>query len=489
MFERAFPTKAGLLAAEPAARGRPVTTPVLLASVAGDTAVIFLSLAFSSWLRFATRLVHVGTDANTIHWTSYFGHAAFGTLLFLLLLPHRELYGLHRIVNFRPIALAIVRTAVIWVLVYTAFSAFLRDQRDISRVYVLIAFVVTTTTFAAWRWLLGKILVDETIAERLRQRVLFVGWSDAARGLARAILADARHPYEIIGYVPSQPPEQRPLSPSLFVRQLGERGEVAAVLRQHEIDIVILADLDASTEETMALANLCEKEMIDFEVIPSCFQVLLPRLRLQTVSGVPVLGISYFPLENPFNVLVKHVLDFVGGLVGAALSAPIIAVFAWLVYRESPGPVIYRQRRLGQHGKPFWIYKIRSMRVDAEGDGRVGWTVKDDPRRLRIGAFMRRWNIDELPQFWNVLRGEMSLVGPRPERPELINVFKEEISHYNARHHIKPGITGWAQVHGFRGDTDLNERLRCDLYYIENWSPLLDLRIMALTPFRHKNAA
>jgi lipopolysaccharide/colanic/teichoic acid biosynthesis glycosyltransferase len=186
--------------------------------------------------------------------------------------------------------------------------------------------------------------------------------------------------------------------------------------------------------------------------------------------------------------MLKQLIDLVGGLAGFVLSAPVIALFGVLVYLESPGPIIYRQRRLGQAGRPFWIFKIRSMKMDAERDGKVGWTVKDDPRRLHIGAFMRRWNIDELPQFWNVIKGEMSLVGPRPERPELIKVFKEEIPHYNARHHIKPGLTGWAQVNGFRGDTDLNGRIRCDLYYIENWSPLLDFQIMLMTLFKKKNA-
>jgi lipopolysaccharide/colanic/teichoic acid biosynthesis glycosyltransferase len=162
------------------------------------------------------------------------------------------------------------------------------------------------------------------------------------------------------------------------------------------------------------------------------------------------------------------------------LSAPIIAVFAFLVYRESPGAVLYRQLRLGQHGRPFWIYKIRSMRLDAESDGRVGWSTAGDPRRLRIGAFMRRWNIDELPQFWNVLQGDMSLVGPRPERPELIDRFKEEISHYNARHNIKPGITGWAQVKYHYGASvdDALEKLQYDLYYIKNLSIALDLYIV-----------
>jgi lipopolysaccharide/colanic/teichoic acid biosynthesis glycosyltransferase len=171
------------------------------------------------------------------------------------------------------------------------------------------------------------------------------------------------------------------------------------------------------------------------------------------------------------------------------LSLPLIAVFGTILYLESPGPIFYRQRRSGRNGKPFDMLKIRSMRLDAERDGKAGWSTKDDPRRLRIGKLMRKWNIDETPQFWNVLKGDMSLVGPRPERPELIHNFKHEIPHYNARHTVKPGMTGWAQVNGLRGDTDLTERITYDLYYVEHWNLLFDLQTMLRTFFKHKNAA
>jgi exopolysaccharide biosynthesis polyprenyl glycosylphosphotransferase len=483
-----FIPRTDFLPLEQKVAGRNATARVLIAELVGDTLLIFLTLAFSAWLRFETPLAHLGTSPGAIRWMDYFGQVVFGTLLFVLLLPHRELYDPHRLFKFRQVALAIMRAAVTWLVAYMALSWLLRGNGEISRIFVTIAFFVTTTTFTLWRYALFKFVSDEPVAQRLRQRILFVGWSEHARALARSILRDGRHPYQIAGYVPSRHEEARAPG-SVFVRKLGHPDDLLDLLRRHEIDVVMLTDGNATTDETLELANLCEKEMVDFKVVPSCSQILLSCLRLQTVSGVPVLGVSYFPLDHPFNILVKQLLDLAGGLLGAILSAPIIATFAFLVYRESPGPVIYRQLRLGQHGRRFWIYKIRSMRLDAEGDGRVGWSTANDPRRLRIGSFMRRWNIDELPQFWNVVKGDMSLVGPRPERPELIDRFKEEISHYNARHNIKPGITGWAQVNGFRGDTDLNERVRCDLYYIENWSPLLDLQIMIMTLFRHKNAA
>jgi exopolysaccharide biosynthesis polyprenyl glycosylphosphotransferase len=487
MMDQIATAKAAALPFEHRVENRHIMTQVLLAGVIGDAIVVFLSLAFSSWLRFETTLVHFGVRAHVIHWTDYLGHVAFGTVLFILLLPHRQLYNPHRILRLRQTVPVIIKSALTWLLAYMAFSWLLRSDEEISRIYVIIAFFITTTMFTSWRYLLCKIIRGESIARRLQQRILFVGWSGHATSLARAIAADGRLHYRISGYVPSGQSSEASL-PDVFIRKLGDHDSIAEVLHVHSIDMVILADMNLSTDETVALANLCEKEMVDFKVIPSCFQILLPCLQMQTVSSMPVLGISYLPFDSPVNAMLKQLIDLVGGLAGFVLSAPVIALFGVLVYLESPGPIIYRQRRLGQAGRPFWIFKIRSMKMDAERDGKVGWTVKDDPRRLHIGAFMRRWNIDELPQFWNVIKGEMSLVGPRPERPELIKVFKEEIPHYNARHHIKPGLTGWAQVNGFRGDTDLNGRIRCDLYYIENWSPLLDFQIMLMTLFKKKNA-
>jgi exopolysaccharide biosynthesis polyprenyl glycosylphosphotransferase len=252
--------------------------------------------------------------------------------------------------------------------------------------------------------------------------------------------------------------------------------------------MVVVADLHGPREQMVALANLCEREMIQFKVIPSCFRVFVSGLTLETIAGTPVLGVTRLPLDGTLNVIAKRALDIAGATVGLLVSAPIVALFSAMVWLESRGPVFYRQRRWGVNGVPFDIIKIRSMKLNAEQSSGAQWCVKDDPRRLRVGAFMRKWNIDELPQFWNVLKGEMSLVGPRPERPELIASFKHQIPHYNARHHSKPGMTGWAQVNGLRGDTDLSERIQCDLWYLENWSLWLDLQIMLLTFFKRDNA-
>jgi exopolysaccharide biosynthesis polyprenyl glycosylphosphotransferase len=211
-------------------------------------------------------------------------------------------------------------------------------------------------------------------------------------------------------------------------------------------------------------------------------------LQLESVQGVPLLTQSKRPLDRIELAMLKRLLDIGGALVGLLLFAPLIAVFGAIVYWESRGPIFYRQVRTGRGGKAFQIIKIRSMRMDAEAETGAQWCVEDDPRRLKIGALMRSLNIDELPQFWNVLKGEMSLVGPRPERPELIQSFKSEIAHYNVRHTVKPGLTGWAQVNGWRGDTCLQSRIACDLEYIERASLWFDIRILLMTLKALKNA-
>jgi len=225
--------------------------------------------------------------------------------------------------------------------------------------------------------------------------------------------------------------------------------------------MVIAVNGSADRASILEVSEICGREFVDFKLVPSCFQVLVSNLQLENVNGMPVLGIGRLPLHLAYNSIIKRTFDIIGAVAGLMAFGPVIAFFMAMVRWESKGSVIYKQVRLGQDGKPFEILKIRSMKLDAEVNGSPGWTVKDDPRCLRVGAFMRKWNIDELPQFWNVLRGDMSLVGPRPERPELIHDFKEDIPHYNLRHNIKPGLTGWAQINGLRGEKKLtvSERL------------------------------
>jgi len=278
-----------------------------------------------------------------------------------------------------------------------------------------------------------------------------------------------------------------PTGPDLPV--LGPAADLPALLARHDIAVLIAARLDLPRAELARLVATCEHAYVELKVIPSVFQIFISGLRLQTVGRIPVLGIEELAINRLFNRALKRGVDLAGAGLGLVLSAPVIAVLAALIKRESPGgPVLFRQERVGAGHRLFTLYKLRTMAPDAPAaDHAAVSTAARDPRLLRLGPFLRRWNLDELPQFWNVLRGDMSLVGPRPERPYHVERLADAIPHYLPRHLVKPGMTGWAQVNGLRGGSALEQRIQHDIYYIENWSPWLDLQILALTFFRWKH--
>jgi exopolysaccharide biosynthesis polyprenyl glycosylphosphotransferase len=468
-------------------RDKALPDRLVITSLVCDAMVVVYALVFAYWFRFQTALAEIGAEeARTRDLDDYAGPIAFGVLAFILLLTSFGIYERHTLLRFRFVSLQILKASFFWAVGFLSLVLLLRFETPISTLFVLIASGLTPAALLAWRWLMHRYLGRSAVAVHLRQRVLFVGWSRESQDLTHHFSQEPASAYEVVGCVSS--------GPARFPRKsqvpiLGTLGELVDIIHEHAVDMVILTDVHGVRGDIIGLANTCEREMVQFKVVPSYFQILVSGLHLETVSGVPILGVSRLPLDRSTNILLKRFVDVVGALIGLLLSAPLIALFGAIVYAESAGPIFYRQRRLGRRGVEFDILKIRSMRLDAEVPGTVGWTTKNDPRRLRIGAVMRRWNIDEVPQFWNVLKGEMSLVGPRPERPELILNFKHDIPHYNARHNAQPGITGWAQVNGLRGDTDLTERIKCDLWYLENWNLFLDFQIMFMTFVRNKNAA
>ena len=461
----------------------------------GDLLMIVAGLLFGFWLRFRSGLI----PFQESWWTTggnfegrllgdYVGLIGVGALLLLVTFGQLRLYRTRNLLRFRRVAAIVVRGAIFWLLAYLSLSLVLKFNPPISRIYVLSSALGAVGAVLGWRALYHRLLQSDFIAASLRQRVLFVGWNDEAARLAAAIHADASHPYDICGCVPSLAGElARPTGTE--IRCLGTAGDLVNLLREQDVDMVILADLEGSTEEIVALTNVCDRALVQFKVIPSYFQILVSGLQLETISAVPILGVAELPLERFSNRVLKRTVDLVGAVVGLVLSAPIMAVVGALIVLESPGPILFRQERVGRGGRRFAMLKLRSMKLGSDKADHLNQsTLRDDPRLLRIGAFIRRWNLDEVPQFWNVLVGHMSLVGPRPERTFHSEKLSYEIPHYNARLMSKPGITGWAQVNGLRGDTDLTERVRYDLYYLENWSLLLDFQIMFQTFVSRKNA-
>lgn len=460
---------------------------LVIASFLGDAAVVFLSLMIAYLVRFETGIREVGVMDEVIDFQSYCGHVLLGSALLVFLLANFRLHDPRNFLAIRATFSIIVKTCVIWGVGFLAMALVLKIEPPISRMYCAIGCVTAMSGLLAWRWVLYCVLRREPFASSLRQKAVFVGWNEECERAVKRFGDGRSHQISVSGIV-TPPGAGLEVRPEGDVAVLGSYEGLRPILRSSGADLVMVVDGVLNRDQMLELAETCGREFVDFKLVPSCFQILVSGLRLETFHGMPVLGIGRMPLHHAFNNAAKRAVDIIGSILGLVLFAPIMAVCAVLVYLESPGSVIYRQRRIGLNGRPFDIFKIRSMKPDAEAAGVPGWTVRDDPRRLKVGAFMREWNIDELPQFINVLRGDMSLVGPRPERPELIEGFKEEIPHYNVRHNIKPGVTGWAQVHGLRGDTCLRERVKFDLDYIENWNFTLDFQILLMTLYKRRGA-
>jgi exopolysaccharide biosynthesis polyprenyl glycosylphosphotransferase len=453
----------------------------------GDAAVVFVAMMLAYVIRFESNLQHIGVDDPEVSLRGYLGHVVFGGTLMLVMLANFRVHDPRNYLAIRRTFGVIVKTCAMWLVGFMGLTLILKIDPAISRVYCVIGAVIAMALLCGWRWFLYCVLRRESFATALRQKAIFVGWNEECSRAVERFSEGRAHRIKVHGVV-LPPGAKLDAQPPADVPVLGGYDSFREIARNSGADLIMAVDGCMERHEMLMLAETCGKEFVDFKLVPSCFQILVSGLQIENFHGMPVLGIGKLPLHHAFNNALKRAIDIFGALAGIVLFAPVIAVFCLMVRLESRGPVFYKQRRIGLNGRPFHILKIRSMKVDAEANGAPGWTVKDDPRRLKVGSFMREWNIDELPQFLNVLRGEMSLVGPRPERPELIENFKEEIPHYNVRHNIKPGVTGWAQVNGLRGDTCLRERVKFDLDYIENWNFFLDLQIMVMTFFSRKGA-
>ena len=272
---------------------------------------------------------------------------------------------------------------------------------------------------------------------------------------------------------------------------LGTIGSLSALLEvNHPDEIAITLGLSEYYKLERIVA-MCEKAGVHTKFIPDYSKIIPTKPYTEDLLGLAVINIRHVPLSNTFNMMVKRAMDIVGSLICIVLFSPVMLITAVLIKLTSPGPLIFTQERVGLHNVPFRMYKFRSMEVQTQSEEKKGWTVKNDPRVTPVGRFIRKTSIDELPQLFNVLRGDMSLIGPRPERPQFVEKFREEIPRYMVKHQVRPGMTGWAQVNGYRGNTSIRKRIDCDLYYIENWTVGLDIKILFLTVFRgfvNKNA-
>jgi len=395
--------------------------------------------------------------------------------------------GLYRWENLLKHQSAIQSAAnfVPWILILLGIAHFIPNPKSMVPTLFLVA-MIGAPAVAIWREFAVRTFSKEA-ADKARRDVLVLGWSDQVSQLHKHLHEDEASLYQIAAYIPTETTEDALPDIPRDIPRVPSSEYLETILKQGRFDSVLISDLNISDERLLSIHRLCAREMVEFMMAPNFLRTMVSGLHVEAVGGVPLMKRDRLPLKQPLNRALKRAMDISGGIAGLILSAPIIAIFGAIVYRESPGPIFYRQIRVGKNGRPFEIVKIRSMRLNADKE-KAGFSTQEDPRRLKIGALMRKLNIDETPQFWNVIKGEMSLVGPRPERPELITEFRDEIENYNLRHSVKPGISGWAQINGWRGDTDLVPRIQHDLEYVERWNLWLDIYIMLKTFRASKNA-
>lgn len=417
----------------------------------------------------------------------YFSALIFIVPVYMLLYYYCSVYKPKRAVKRRYEIYSIIKANTIGLVLFMTLL-YVMKQMHVSREMILIFYGLNVFATSLSRVVIRNILSVFRKKGYNLKYVLLVGYSRAGEEYINRILGNPEWGYVVCGILDDTIP-----AGTLYrgVKVLGRIANLHVILPENKLDEIAITLSLKDYDRLEEIVDICEKSGVHTKFIPDYNSLIPSRPYTEDLMGLPVINIRYVPLTNTGNIVVKRVMDIVGALLGIVLVSPVMALCALLVRLTSPGPVIFKQERVGLHNKPFYMYKFRSMEVQKPSEENKAWTIRDDPRVTRVGKIMRRTSLDELPQLFNILKGDMSLVGPRPERPLFVEKFKEEIPRYMVKHQVRPGLTGWAQINGYRGDTSIKRRVEYDLYYIENWTLALDLKIIFLTFFTgfiNKNA-
>ena len=357
---------------------------------------------------------------------------------------------------------------------------YLLKQMHFSREMLLIFVVANSFFMILSRSVIHSILRSIRKKGYNLKHIILVGYSRAGEEYIDRIMANPQWGYVVCGILDDKVPRGTTYK---GVKVLGEIDNLLIILPENRMDEIAITLSLADYDRLEQIVDWCEKSGVHTKFIPDYNSLIPSKPYTEDILGLPVINIRYVPLSNTLNWWIKRAVDFVGALVAIVLFSPIMIGAAIAIKVSSAGPVIFKQERIGLHNKPFQMYKFRSMVQQTDEEEKKGWTVKNDPRVTKVGAFLRKTSLDELPQLFNILKGDMSLVGPRPERPQFVEQYKEGIPRYMIKHQVRPGMTGWAQVKGYRGDSSIRKRIECDIYYIENWTLGMDIKILFMTVF------
>ena len=439
-----------------------------------DAIVIAVTYVLAWMIRFIGPFAHSAVRA--LAFEEYMFALAFIIPGYLLLYQAFTLYEpLH--MQGRRLVLANIIKANVLGLLLIVFSLYMMGEPDFSRLTVYIFCVINI--FAEWgvRLFIYFMLRDMRKRGLNQKQMILVGYSRAAEEYIDRIQQNPQWGYVVRGILDDNVP-----AGTIYhgIKVIGRIANLSVILPANRLDEIAITLGLSEYYRLEEIVGMCEKSGVHTKFIPDYNKIIPTKPYTEDILGLPVINIRYVPLSNTFNAMIKRLMDIVGSIMAIIVSSPVMFLMCILIKLTSPGPLIYKQERVGLHNKTFRMYKFRSMEIQPEAEEKKAWTVKNDPRVTGIGKFMRRTSIDELPQLFNILKGDMSLVGPRPERPFFVEKFREEIPRYMVKHQVRPGLTGWAQVNGYRGDTSIRKRIDCDLYYIENCSIGFDIKILFL---------
>jgi Undecaprenyl-phosphate glucose phosphotransferase len=440
----------------------------------GDLLAIGLAVPAAYWLRFVIEVQPVTKGLPPV--SMYLNLIPVVLVLYPLVFYFQGLYHLRRIHSPFDEGLRVVVSVLLATVLLAAGLTFYRPPDfTYSRLFLVIFAAVDISLVGFLRWTVSAGLARIRRLGGNLQRVLVVGAGDLGREVVERLNVHREYGFSVVGFLDDDPGRQQREIHGVPV--LGTTKDLKQVVTSHGVDQVMIALPLAAHHRTVQLVRQAGELLVDIKVVPDVLQYYVMKAGIEDLDGLPLINLTQIPLQG-LNQVVKRAFDIFGSALLLLATSWLFPLIAWLIKREDGGPVFFSQVRMGMDGRSFELFKFRSMTTDAEGDGESRWTRNRDSRVTRIGEFLRRTNLDELPQLYNVFRGDMSLVGPRPEQPKFVEQFRSRYPAYHVRHRVRAGMTGWAQVNGLRGDTSIRQRVVHDLYYVENWSLGLDLRIL-----------
>lgn len=427
-----------------------------------DAGIIGATYFFSWYLRFKSGFFV--QDVGVLPAKTYFSALFLIIPGYLLLYSIFQLYMPRRVKSYRKELMDIIRANGIGFMIFILVLYFIK-QEHFSRQMLCIFFFINISLEFASRYLIRTILWKMRKQGLNQKHILMIGESQMAEQYMDRLRENPKWGYQVFAH-------------------LKDEEKLERILEGNELDEVVIALRAEDYGKLERIVDVCEKAGVHTKMIPDFGNVISTRPYIEDVQGIPVIHVRRVPLNIMRNRAAKRAVDLIGATVAIILFSPVMLLTVLVVALTEEGSVIYRQERVGLHNQVFYMYKFRSMIMQDEEKEKAEWSTRNDPRITPVGKLIRRTSIDELPQLFNVLKGEMSLVGPRPERPQFVQKFRDEIPRYMIKHQVRPGMTGWAQINGYRGDTSIEKRIEYDLYYIENWTMVFDMKILILTIFK-----